>query len=114
MKITIPFNPTEDVEKLIESLDFIAEDIDIQIKSNRIVATSNNFSKLIEKIKNKKITKTAIDSLERRGFLMLNKQALVIGKINIVYVEQPLGNIRIEADVDRFKNLLLAEATFLP
>jgi predicted RNA binding protein with dsRBD fold (UPF0201 family) len=114
MKITIPINPTEDVERLTKSLDFIAEDIDIQVKSNEIVATSDNFSKLIDMIKNKWIARTAIESLERRGSLMLNKQALIVGKLNIVYVEQPLGNVKIEIDVDRFKNLLSVEAASLP
>jgi predicted RNA binding protein with dsRBD fold (UPF0201 family) len=114
MKITIPVNPTEDIDKLTESVNVIADHFDVKVEPDVIVATTEDISKLLEKIRDKKIARTATDFLERRGFLVLNKQALIVGKLNIVYVEQPLGSVKIEVDIHKFKSLLSAEAASLP
>ena len=113
MKVVVPVYPTEDSDKLIEAVLSIAPDAELDEKGDKLIAQFSDGSRLLKKIMDKRVATTALNWIERRGYLMLNKQALVRGKLNILYVEQPLGNVKVYVD-SKFKSLLSAATTSSP
>lgn len=113
MKVVVPVYPTEDSDKLIEAVLSIAPDAELDEKGDKLIVQFSDGSRLLKKIMDKRVATTALNWIERRGYLMLNKQALVHGKLNILYVEQPLGNMKVYVD-SKFKSLLSAATASSP
>ncbi len=105
IKISTPLHPTEDTEKIINSLKEIFE-INFKKKENEVVGESENIKTLVnikEKIQASKIKNTVHflitqNKNKNKSKFMLNKQTAIAGKIHFVEEEYPLGNIIVEFD----------------
>ena len=105
IKISTPIFPTEDSEKIKNSLENIFG-ISFKIKKDVISSESKNpevLSTMKEKIQNARIKNTVLflieqNKTENTSKLKLNKQSAMAGKIHFVEEDYPLGNITIEFD----------------
>lgn len=106
IKVKAPINPTEDVEKVKQAISMIFPYLELKIGENEITGESDNkldFVNFKELLKQQRIRDTARSFLETRKegkwySFELNKQAALMGKINFVDFEVPLGTIHVEMD----------------
>lgn len=105
IKIYTKIFPTEDVEKIKKSLENIFK-VKFKKTKNKIYFKTNKLN-VLENIRNKilesRIKNTVLYLIEKNktnnsSKIELNKQAIVIGKINFVEEKYPLGNVVIEFD----------------
>ena len=115
IKISTPLFPTEDSEKIKNSLDNIFN-TEFKIKKKEIYCESNNIeilSNLKEKILSSRIKNTVAflieeNKKENSSKFCLNKQTAIAGKIHFVEEEYPLGNITVEFDeAEKIEEFLL-------
>ena len=114
MKITIstPLNPTENSGKILNALEKFFPMFQFKTSKAKISGQSDQFSSLKllqDKIVRKHIKGTVKYLLLEYRFpggskLMLNKQALVAGKINFVEEKYPLGNVEISIETDNLES----------
>ncbi len=105
IKISTPFFPTEDAEKIVSALEKIFQSKFKKTKS-KIYTESQDLeilSNLKKKIADARIKNTVMYLIEKNKInnsskFQLNKQTLMIGKIHFVEEEYPLGSVTVEFD----------------
>lgn len=98
-------NPSEDAEKVKDAIQKIIKFIEPDISQNRIISSTNNEKSLYliyEQIRDKQILAVARRLLLRNmakdsTYILLNKQAAYMGRLNICEDENesPLGPIKL-------------------
>lgn len=115
MKITVTtqLNATENAEKIKAALENVFPKISFKSSKTSISGSSEaieNLSYIKEKVMEKQIKNTARYLIlqyrtEAGARIMLNKQTLLLGKINFVEEEYPLGNIIVDIETDNVEGL---------
>lgn len=115
MKITVTtqLNATENAEKIKTALEKVFPKIPFKTSKTSISGSSEdvaNLSYIKEKVMEKQIKNTARYLIlqyrtEAGARIMLNKQTLLLGKINFVEEQYPLGNIVVDIETDNVEGL---------
>ncbi|MDD5182111.1 MAG: RNA-binding domain-containing protein [Candidatus Nanoarchaeia archaeon] len=115
MKITVTtqLNATENAEKIKTALEKVFPKISFKISKTSISGSSDdvvNLGYIKEKVMEKRIKNTARYLIlqyktDAGARIMLNKQTLLLGKINFVEEEYPLGNVVVDIETDNVDGL---------
>ncbi|KXB06071.1 hypothetical protein AKJ53_01395 [candidate division MSBL1 archaeon SCGC-AAA382F02] len=116
MKIEVKakIHPSEDPDKVTESVKNIFPEIDLSVKENQVKGKSTNKNSL-EKLKNKiglqAIRDTARKELEKNREnqsiqFSLNKQVATVDKVNFSTGETPLGSIEVRIEAKDIEELI--------
>jgi predicted RNA binding protein with dsRBD fold (UPF0201 family) len=115
MKITItaPVNATEDGDKILKGLERVFPKVKFKSTKKEISGISSDktaLNNVRDKIIAKKIKNTAryliLEYQNDKGArVMFNKQAIVVGKVNFVEEEYPLGNVIMDVETDNIEGL---------
>ena len=116
MKITVttPVNATEDGNKIKTALEKVFPKIKFKMTKKEISGSSDdteNLDYMKEKILAKQIKSTVRYlileySTDKGTRIMLNKQTMMLGKINFVEEQYPLGNIIVDIETDNLEGLV--------
>jgi len=106
LKICTTINPTENKKKITERMQEAFPGCKFEILKNEIRCETDNpavLEKIKQKVEEKRIKHTIqyliIKNQTPAGTkIELNKQTLMLGKINFVEENYPLGNVVIESD----------------
>jgi predicted RNA binding protein with dsRBD fold (UPF0201 family) len=115
MKITVTtqLNATENADKIKIALVKVFPKMIFKIGKKEISGSSDdvtNLSYIKEKVMEKQIKNTARYLIlqyrtEAGARIMLNKQTLLLGKINFVEEKYPLGNVVVDIETDNVEGL---------
>ena len=116
MKITVTtlLHATEDTEKIKKAVEKVFPGMQFKISRKEIKGESSDsfaLSYVREKIISKQIKSTArylfLEYKTDKGTrFMLNKQTLMIGKVNFVEEEYVLGNVIADIETDNFEGFI--------
>ena len=106
LKIYTSINPTENKKKIIEKMQEAFPSCNFEISEKKVECKTSDISvldKIRQKIEEKRIKHTIqyliIKNQTQTGTKVeLNKQTLMLGKVNFVEENYPLGNVVIESD----------------
>lgn len=106
LKIYTSINPTENKKKITEKMQETFPGCKFNVTEKKIecnTSDTNVLGKIIQKIEEKRIKHTIqyliVKNQTQSGTKVeLNKQTLMLGKINFVEENYPLGNVIIESD----------------
>ncbi len=113
LEVKAEINPSEDPEKVIESIKNLFPDLEVEVSGDKAEGRSEDF-KSLENFKNKLGLQAIRDSARSRMkggqqgdsvSFYLNKQAAFVSKVSFSNGETPLGPIEVgikSDDVDRF------------
>jgi predicted RNA binding protein with dsRBD fold (UPF0201 family) len=115
MKITVTtqLNATENAEKLKTALENVFPKISFKVSKTSVSGSSEdvvNLRYIKEKVMEKRIKNTARYLIlqyrtEAGARIMLNKQTLLLGKINFVEEQYPMGNVVVDIETDNIEGL---------
>jgi len=100
IEIETKINPTEDVDKVVQSVKNIFPDAEIQIEGDKLKARAWDLRKLRDLLRRQRILDTARTELIRgrsnnETTIFLNKQIAYIGKVNFADEDAILSPIRV-------------------
>ena len=106
LKIYTSINPTENRKKVIEKMQEAFPGCNFDVSENKIECKTSDtgvLEKVRQKVEEKRIKHTVqyliVKNQTQSGTRVeLNKQTLMLGKINFVEESYPLGNVIIESD----------------
>lgn len=114
VKVEAKIHPSEDTEKVLEAIKSFFPTLDLELKDEKVVGTSEKLESL-ENFKNKLGLQAIRDSARRELRkersensikFCLNRQAAVVGKVSFSGEDTPLGPIKVSIHSQRIEDLV--------